>query len=112
MVRNKKLDLLLDIFSYEYNWNLKKVKSAALKYKIKSHFMRDLLGAYSWAKRNNVLNEMTLHMKNVIRWNLEDVKQEALKYDNLKSFIIGSKSAYNWMIKNNHKEEITKHFKK
>jgi predicted house-cleaning noncanonical NTP pyrophosphatase (MazG superfamily) len=114
-------------------WDLEKVKKEALKYSTISDFLANgLVGAYEWAKRNNVSDEVFGHMNHKAKpksktrpkgiekfgahlkyertyWNLEKVNEIAPKYTRKHDFRNQEASAYSWALRNKLVDEICSH---
>ena len=86
---------------------LESVKEEANKYKTRSEFEKGSGGAYQWAQRNGLLDEVCSHME-VVRsvWSLESVKEEAKKYNTRSQFQENSKGAYDWAHRNGLLDEV------
>lgn len=91
-------------------WTFAKVKKLAKKYKTKTHFRTENEGAYSFAFREKILNEICLHMTDgAIKWNLKTVFLEARKYNSRSEFAQKSGGAYNAARKMNILPRVCKH---
>ena len=93
-------------------WTFDKVKQEAEKYNTNIEFMRGSPGAYSSAKRNNWLGDITKHMESYVRpiyWTFDKVKQEAEKYNTKKEFLKGSPRAYGIAKVNKWVDDVTSH---
>ena len=85
-------------------WTHELVKEEALKYNIKIEFSRGSSGAYNYAKRNGILDEVCGHMVRGqcnCKWTHDLVKEEALKYNSRWDFQNGSNGAYGYALKHN-----------
>lgn len=91
-------------------WNHDKVKEEALKYNTRSIFQRKMMGAYEYAVRHGILEEVCSHMevkKN--KWTKELIKEVALKYNTRREFQIGNRGAYQFARKHNLLDEVCSH---
>lgn len=112
-------------------WNETNVELEALKYNRRIEFKRNARGAYAYACKYKLLDEICKHMKQhdyslnfkkiepnseIIQprvfktiWNYDLCKKEALKYKRRVDFRDGSPGAYYYALKNNISDEICKH---
>ena len=77
-------------------WSVKRAEKEALKFNTKNAFKTESSGAYSYAQRVGILEQICAHMTPSSRkqWTDEDLLVEAKKYDNLKDFRNNSGKAY------------------
>lgn len=77
-------------------WTYDKCKKEALKYSNRTTFMNNVQSAYSFATKNNLLNEICSHMVTKPRnyWTYNKCKEKAQKYKSKKMFRINENSAY------------------
>lgn len=87
-------------------WNIRKCKKESRKFTSRKQFEVNSSGAYTWARRNNHLDEVCSHMKkNFINWNLDLIIEIAKQYNSKGKFIVDNSGAYGWIVRNNHKED-------
>jgi predicted GIY-YIG superfamily endonuclease len=105
-------------------WTFERCEKEALKYNFRSDFKINCSSAYSIALKNNWLNNICHHMKEIIKpknyWTFEKCKEEASKYSSLKDFEKNSSGCYskcvseNWLtnvlIHINYKKRKTPNF--
>lgn len=76
-------------------WDFESVKIEAKKYSGRTEFSKKSGGAYSFAKKNGLLNDICSHMKHAnIKWTPELLKLEAQKYHTRNAFQTNSEGAY------------------
>ena len=77
-------------------WSVKRAEKEELKFNTKNAFKTESSGAYSYAQRVGILEQICAHMTPSSRkqWTDEDLLAEAKKYDNLKDFRNNSGKAY------------------
>lgn len=81
-------------------WNPTKVKAEALKYSSRRQFQRAAMGAYLFAWRNGLLDEVCSHMPVLRRrWTDQEIVQEARRYLTRKAFRSGQMSVYTYALK-------------
>jgi hypothetical protein len=103
MVKNKK---------FPNEWNLEDCIEESKKYNTKSEFQKKAAGAYKYADRTNILNDLFenfLDKKRKKYENLENCKIEALKYNNIGEFRNKSRSYYFAAKKLGFLDEICQH---
>lgn len=92
-------------------WTKEIVARIAIKYKNREQFRRDDCGAYKWAYRNNLMDEVCAHMDPQFRWGLETVRKEAAQYETRADFMRGSSSAYQWWVRNGKPGGVCDHMR-
>ena len=94
-------------------WNGEKIKNISLKYNDLSKFRKEQKGAYIYACRNGIVDEITSHMTRKIKqsghWTKENCASEAAKYLFRTQFMRKSGSAYNVALANGWLDEICSH---
>jgi predicted GIY-YIG superfamily endonuclease len=94
-------------------WSKEKCAEAALKYKTRGEFKKELGWAYTSSLSNGWLDEICSHMEYMCRpnnyWNKEKCLKEALKFKTRRDFNIKSKGAYNASSKHGWLDEICNH---
>lgn len=91
-------------------WTKEKCQEEALKYESRKDFYKKSISAYKSSKNNNWLDEICMHMVEIIKhWTKEKCKEEALKYNNIKEFKTNCKTAYNKALKMKWIDEICSH---
>jgi len=99
-------------------WTKDNVFEEAKKYNSLSQFKYNNNSAYSTARLNGWLKEMTWFKRPIyIKWTKEATFEEAKKYQTRRNFEVGSNSAYNVALKNRWLDEmpwlkIVGHYKK
>lgn len=91
------------------------VKKRALKYKSRRDFNKYDRGAYSWAIRKGVLQEICKHMPYLKPRNIHSKKRSfaiLLKYKTLNEFYKKEKNVYVYLKRNGWLKEATQHLKK
>jgi len=82
------------------NWNRESAHIEALKYNSRDNFQENSAGAYSFARKNKILNEICSHMTNGYHlWTNDEIRLEALKYNTKKEFRSGNSAAYSSSIR-------------
>lgn len=95
------------------SWDLESAKTEAHKYLSRSEFNKQCSAAYSWARDNNLVDEICTHMEPQRRnWDLNSVSKEASKYDMRFKFQKESGSAYVWAQRNGMLDVVCAHMKK
>jgi superfamily II DNA or RNA helicase len=102
-------DCKREFFGMNNRWTLENVKEEALKYNSRGQFSLNNPSAYNFGYKNNILNEICIHMKEMKQWNKDLVVIEAKKYQKEIDFINNSNSAYQWAKRNGFKDEICSH---
>lgn len=93
-------------------WTVDKVKIEAKKYSHRTKFRKGSKGAYEYARRNNILEEVCEHMEILKKvWSKEEIKQEALKYLSRGKFYTYSQNAYAAANRMNILDEVCGHMK-
>lgn len=92
-------------------WNSKNVIEESKKYESKVQFKKNSNGAYSYARRHNLLKEMTW-FKTPEKWNKKwkddnGVIEESKKYKSKSEFKKNSRGAYGYARKHNLLKEMT-----
>jgi hypothetical protein len=83
-------------------WTLKIAKTEAKKYSSRTEFIKGSHGAYSWARRHNILNQICGHMAgSSALWDTSEVLSEAMNYDSRSKFFLHCKSGYEYCIQKN-----------
>jgi hypothetical protein len=91
-------------------WNFELVKKEASKYKTRKDFQENSKGAYLYAFRSNILDEICSHMDSGRGiWNFELTQKEALKYESKKDFERDSCGAYCFAYRNGYLDEVCNH---
>lgn len=91
-------------------WNFELVKKEALKYVIRKEFQENSKGAYLYAFRCGILDEICSHMDSGRGiWNFELTQKEALKYESKKDFERDSCGAYCFAYRNGYLDEVCNH---
>ncbi len=94
-------------------WDLKSIKAEAKKYSTRTDFSKGSGGAYSFTKKNGLLNSVCSHMEHgSIKWTPELLKLEAQKHNTLKDFIANSGGAYKTAKTLGIADEICSHMKR
>lgn len=78
-------------------WNYELAKEAAQKFTTKREFDRAFGGAYAWARRNGVLEEITSHMRKDTIWNKESALEKARKFNNRSKFTQAYPGCAKWL---------------
>lgn len=77
------------------NWTLNKCKKEALKYKTRFEWAKSNISSYSFARKNNWLDECCLHMKILKKeWSEKKCIQSALKYKSKIEWVTNDNNAY------------------
>jgi len=101
-----------------FKWNEEKILTEALKYHIKSNFIKHAYGAYKAAKKFGILQKVCSHMKIQnfngennpnFRWSLEKLQEEANKYNSKKDFLNANPAAYSAADKRGILNKICEH---
>lgn len=96
-------------------WSKENCLKDALKYKTRNEFRVNSKTAYTYAWRNNWLDECFEHMEElqypIGYWTKNKCKEEALKYKTKTEFKDNSSSAYRKSIKNGWHLEVCSHMK-
>jgi predicted GIY-YIG superfamily endonuclease len=91
-------------------WTKERCHEKALKYSLRSQFIKEANSIYSKAFAKGWAEEICSHMidtrKSRNYWNYENCKTEAKKYTNRFKFKIGSSGAFGWARKNNWLEDF------
>lgn len=90
-------------------WDYRSAHDAALKCSSKREFDRTYGGAYAWAKRHGVLEEITSHMRKHTLWDKQSSFAEAEKYDTRYSFQKNSPGCVKWLKRNGLFEDACDH---
>ena len=92
-------------------WTKEKCHTEALKYKTKSEFKKNYSGAYKYAKKYNILDDICSHMKKnkYNFWTKEKCYVEALKYKNKTELKTKSPGAHTSAVRNKWLDEICHH---
>jgi len=92
-----------------HNWKMEEVVNEALKYKTRKEFYKHS-SAYSYARKNNILDEVCSHMKQIYKiWDKESLQEEALKYKTKADFTRGSAGAHKSAVKRGILNDICSH---
>ena len=75
-------------------WNENSVAEEAKKYNTIASFQKGNPGAYNYAMRNEILEQVSGHMKKLTYWSFEKCKKEAKKYTRKLDFMKQSASCY------------------
>jgi len=96
-------------------WTKAAVKKEAKKYKFKSDFNNNAVGAYEAAKNNGWFDDVTAHMGNKkaipTKWNKKAVLDDAKKYKKKSQWKKNSPGAYGASHKGGFYKEATSHMK-
>ena len=95
-------------------WSREKCAEAALKYKTRGEFKKELGWAYTTSLSNGWLDEICVHMNTLKNgtWQIkENCLKEALKYNSKTEFRKKCGGAYMASLRNDWLNEITKHMK-
>lgn len=89
------------------------VKKLALKYNTITDFQKNDRGAYSAAKNNNWIDDVTSHMiETRHNWSFDEVKDIASRYPTKKEWRDGNSKSYSWALSNlspTEYDEVTTH---
>lgn len=89
---------------------LEKAHNEALKYTTRKEFQNNSKGAYLYATRQGILNQICSHMITGYGfWTIPLAQEEALKYESRKDFERSSNGAYYFAYRNGYLDEICKH---
>jgi len=100
----------LGLKNTDVRWDYESVAALAKKYKTRKEFGDNHHGAYQFATRNKILDDITKHMEvKQIKWTKELAAQEALNYKTRNDFAKGSKKAYHASLKYGWIDDITQH---
>jgi hypothetical protein len=93
-------------------WDHNLCKNEALKYTSRKDFNNNSKGAYLYALRKKILDEVCSHMvSNITYWNFESCKIEALKFCSKSEFNRANGSAYQFAIRNAILDQVCSHMK-
>ena len=88
-------------------WTKDSVVEEAKKYNFRKEFSKKSPGAYQYAGRNKIIDEVCAHMELKYKyWNKGLVEEEVKKYSSKMEFKQNSRSAYIYACKNNILDEI------
>ena len=87
-------------------WNYELAEKVASKYETRNEFKKNSENAYNYARRANILDKITIHMRKRFIWTFKLVFIEANKYTTRKEFSNKSSGAYGWAQKNRVLDEI------
>ncbi len=94
-------------------WSKENCIIEAKKYKYKSEFKKNSPSAYQSARKNNWLNDCSIHMIELKKinnyWSKQLCMKEAIKYKTKNDWKIGSVSSYYASHKNNWFDELSNH---
>lgn len=90
-------------------WNTNMVREAALNFYRKVDFIKNKPGAYAYALKNNILDEVCAHMNMYIKKTPENIKKIALKYITKSDFIQKSRRFYDASKKLGIYDEVCSH---
>jgi len=94
-------------------WTEDKCKNEALRYNSKREFSMKSASAYNYARHNNILDNVCLHMINKRKssgyWTYERCKEDALKYKTRNEYRIKSGSSYDRAWKSGWLDNICLH---
>lgn len=115
--KNKWLDEICShmVFLHKPNgyWSKENCQIEALKYKTRRTFRLGSGSAYQSASRNNWIDEICSHMKQLKKpsgyWTKENCYKEALKYNTRNEFRIGNHIPYQIACRNNWIDEMCSH---
>ena len=98
-------------FITENKWSYEKCQEEALKYDSKIDFIKNSRGAYLYALKNKILNNICSHMVDPrIIWTKDKCREEALKYKSRKEFEKNS-PAYQAAKRNGWLDDVCEHMK-
>ena len=96
----------------QVHWTKELVLEKALKYETRKEFIKKSSGAYDYARKNNILEEVCSHMKKYEdKWNKQKVIEEALKYKSRAEFIKKSSGAYKYAKRHNLLDKAYSHMR-
>ncbi len=97
----------------ELKWSHDTVFKEALKYETKKEFEKISSGAYDYAKRHKILNDVCSHMiegrKPNGYWNKELCHEQSIKFNTRNDFKKNSGAAYDYAKRNKFLDEICSH---
>ena len=96
-------------------WTFEKCKEEALKYQTRCEFTKGSSSAYHKAHKNNWLNIICSHMKEIKKpsgyWTFDRCQEEASKYNTRTDFRKACRGTYKRCYENNWLDEICSHMK-
>ena len=92
-------------------WNYQLAHKAALQFSSKREFDRAYGGAYAWARRHGVLEEITDHMRKDTLWSKANAFAEASKHETRRAFQKSAPGCANWLRRNGFFDEACAHMK-
>lgn len=90
-------------------WNKETAHKEALRFDTKEAFRRGCCGAYKWAWRQGVLEELCGHMNPQFRWTYDLVSEEAKKFSSRGEFHKGNPSAAQWATRHKIMDDLLPH---
>jgi hypothetical protein len=81
-------------------WSHDRVREEAKAFSSRQEFHGKSRGAYKYALRHGILDDVCGHMAPRFAWTMETVAGEAAKYGTRHEFMKGSNSAYQWAVRN------------
>ena len=94
-------------------WTFEELQQEALKYNTKVSFVKNCPGAYGFALKNNILEQVCTHMiPQHISWTFDMVQAEALKYTRRVDFQKKSAKAYNVALRRGILDQVCQHMDK
>lgn len=100
--------------SKRFVWTKEQAHQEAQKCTTRIEFQRGSSSAYQYCQRNNLLDEVCSHMREVpitTTWTRKLVLTEALKYQNRSDFYRGNQGAYQYCLRNAILNEVCSHMK-
>ena len=81
-------------------WNYDLVLIESKKYKTKSEFQKKNKGAYNYALKNGILDEVCSHMKIMKNfWSIDEIFEISKQYDSLVNLRKGNEGVYRKAVK-------------
>jgi len=119
---NKGFELLNDqktIGSVGYSrrmWSIEKCHEEALKFTTRWEFQQESMNAYTAAKNHDWLNEICMHMIEVVKsndyWTFDNCKKEALKHKTRNELFVSSSYVHKLIYKRGWADEAFAHMEK
>lgn len=108
---------MIELPKHVIKWDTGSVREVASKCETRWQFQSDHNGAYTYAKRNGLLDSICGHMPhgNVgkqVKYSTDNIRNEALKYDTRTKFAHGSKRHYAAAQRRGIIDEVCAHMKK
>jgi hypothetical protein len=93
-------------------WEYTSVHAAAIECGSKREFDRKFGGAYAWARRHGVLEQVTSHMQKDTLWNKPLAFEEAKKHLTRRDFKKAASGCVKWLERNSLMNEACQHMEK